>query len=126
MGDSILDTTKKVLGITEDYTVFDPDIIMHINSVFSILNQLGIGPSNGFAIEDNTTNWSDYTAGSKNINDVKSYMYARVRLMFDPPSTSFGITALQDLAKELEWRLNVVYEGTAHPNYGYISPSTSG
>lgn len=109
MTDSILLTTKKALGLAEDYSAFDPDIIMHINSVFASLVTLGIGPEVGFAIEDETKTWNDFTSDVR-LNSVKSYMYLKVRLMFDPPTTSFVLNALQEQLKELEWRMNVYRE----------------
>jgi hypothetical protein len=110
--DSILTSTKKVLGIDDSYAAFDEDIIMHINSVFSTLNQLGIGPDDGFAIEDDTATWDTYLDGDLNKNSVKTYMYLKVRLLFDPPTTSFTQEAMKQQAQELEWRLNVVREDT--------------
>lgn len=112
MADSILNTTKKVLGIGTDYDAFDVDIIMHINSVFSVLNQLGVGPTTPFYITDDTETWDDFTGTNKAIESVKSYVWARVRVLFDPPTTSFAIDALQKLITELEWRLNVQSEGS--------------
>lgn len=109
---SILDSTKKILGIEADYTDFDVDIITHINSVLAILNQLGIGPADGFAIEDATDVWSDFIGSVPLLNSIKTYVYLRVRLLFDPPTTSYLITALETQYKELEWRLNVYREGT--------------
>jgi hypothetical protein len=115
MSSSILTSTKKVLGISEEYTAFDVDVIMHINSVFTTLNELGIGPVEGFQIEDASTTWEDYLDAEMNFNSVKSYMYLRVRLLFDPPNTSYLINALKEQAKEMEWRLNVVREFRDHP-----------
>ena len=115
MTDSILTSTKKLLGIDEAYKVFDPDIITHINSIFSILNQLGIGPDDGFMVEDDTRLWDEYLVGDFNLNDVKSYMYIRVRLLFDPPTTSYLITALEKQFQELEWRMNVHREMEKYP-----------
>lgn len=112
MSDSILTSTKKVLGITEDYTVFDQDIILFINAVFSTLNQLGLGPSDGFAIEDESDNWSDFIGNDPRLNNVKTYVYLRTRILFDPPATSYLLTALDTQVKELEWRMNVYREGT--------------
>ena len=110
--DSILDSTKKILGIEADYPAFDLDIITHINSVFFTLQQLGVGPEGGFAIEDNTKTWTQYLGvGALNFSAVKSYVYLRVRLMFDPPATSFAIDSLKKQAEEFEWRLNVQREG---------------
>lgn len=113
MTDSILNSTKKVLGIAEDYTAFDADILMHINSVFSTLNQLGIGPDDGFAIEDDSVTWDTYLAGDLRKNSVKTYMALRVRMLFDPPVTSFTQEAMHQQIIEHEWRLNVVREGDA-------------
>lgn len=114
MSDSILDTTKKALGIHADYDVFDPDIIMHINSAFATLHQLGVGPSEGFAIEDEVTTWDAFLGSNPNTrNSVKSYVYLKVRLLFDPPGTSYLIESLRRQAEEFEWRLNVLREETA-------------
>jgi hypothetical protein len=111
VSDSILTSTKKVLGITEDYTPFDVDILMHINSVFSTLHQLGIGPELGFVVEDASATWSTFLDGDPRLNSVKTYVYLKVRLLFDPPGTSYLIQAIERQAQELEWRLNVVREG---------------
>jgi hypothetical protein len=108
--DSILDSIKKVLQIDPANEDFDTDIIMHINSVFSILDQLGVGPSDGFMIEDNTTVWADFLSDAKPLNLVQSYMWLRVRLLFDPPSTSYGIEAQERQMRELEWRINLYRE----------------
>jgi hypothetical protein len=109
---SILDSTKKILGIAPDYTAFDQDIITHINSVFSTLSQLGVGPEGGFFIEDNVPVWGDFTVTDPNLNAVKTYIYLRVRLIFDPPATSFHTTAIQEQIRELEWRLTTYREAT--------------
>lgn len=85
MSQSILDSTKKLLGLGSDYTAFDLDIITHINSVFNTLQQLGVGPAEGFMIEDNTSVWGDFLGSNTLLNCVRSYMVMRVRLMFDPP-----------------------------------------
>ena len=104
--DSILNSIKKMLGISEEYTNFDTDIIMHINSVFFILTQLGVGPSNGFTIKDKNDIWSDFTTAS-DLELVKSYVYLKVRLLFDPPSSSSVSESINRLISEFEWRLNV-------------------
>lgn len=104
--DSILDTTKKLLGFESDYTAFDLDIITHINAVFFTLSQLGVGPSTGFLIIDKEAKWADFI-GTENLNAVKSYMFMRVRMMFDPPTTSFHLESLKKMAEEIEWRLLV-------------------
>ena len=104
--DSILQSVKKMLGIPEEHEQFDVDIIIHINSVFNILMQLGVGPEEGFSIEDASATWSDYTT-DENLNLVKSYVYAKVRFLFDPPTSGIVTGAQQELIKEMEWRLNV-------------------
>lgn len=105
MNDSILTSIKKLLGITEEYEHFDQDIIIHINSVFMILNQLGVGPSNGFSIMDKTAVWSDFISEGVNIESVKSYMYLKVKLLFDPPTTSAVMESMNRMICELEFRL---------------------
>lgn len=106
MSDSILTTTKKVLGIEEDYTDFDVDIMLHINSVLSTLNQLGIGPDEGLMILDASPTWVDFLGSDPRLNPAKSYMHLRVRLLFDPPNTGYLVKSYEDQIKELEWRLN--------------------
>ena len=113
MSNSILTSTKKILGIDESYTAFDLDIITHINSVFVTLNQLGIGPVEGFMIEDATAEWSDFLGTDNRLNSVKSYVYLRVRLLFDPPATSYLADSLLRQANEMEWRLSVNREHNA-------------
>ena len=106
--ESILTSIKKLLGIAEDYDHFDADIIMHINTVFTILNQLGVGPSEGFRIEDDTTTWDDYISTDNLLFDsVKSYIHLRVKLLFDPPQSSGTTESYNRIINELEWRLNV-------------------
>lgn len=106
--ESILTSIKKLLGIDEEYEHFDSDIIMHINSVFMILNQLGVGPSEGFSIQDSKSVWIDFIPAGSNLEAVKSYMHLKVKLMFDPPSSSAVMDAINRTIAELEWRLNVV------------------
>lgn len=113
MSESILDGTKKALGLDPAYDVFDAEIVMHINSVFATLNQLGIGPVDGYEIEDASALWDHFLAGKPKFNSLKTYMYLRVRLLFDPPATSFAITAIKEQITELEWRLNVQRETTS-------------
>ena len=107
MNESILNSIKKLLGITAEYTNFDTDIIMHINSVFMILNQLGVGPSKCFRIEDEYTTWDEYITEDNDLDAVKTYMYLKVKLSFDPPLSSSVLEANKQLINELEWRLNV-------------------
>lgn len=109
--DSILEDVKKLLGFSWDYTAFDQDIILHINSVLTTLSQLGIGPADGYEVIDASQTWAEYLTGYSNFNAVKSYIYLRVRLLFDPPATSFAITSIQEQINQLEWRLNVQREG---------------
>ena len=108
--DSILTSIKKMLGISEDYTQFDADLIMHINSVFLNLTQLGIGPASGFTIEDETTEWTDFINNNAQLQAVKSYIYLKVKLLFDPPLSSAVIESTNRMIAELEWRLNVAAE----------------
>lgn len=110
MSDSILTSTKKILGIEEDYKEFDLDILTHINSVFMILRQLGIGPQEGFFIEDEKAVWVDFLGDDPNLNAVKTYVFLRVRILFDPPTSSYHIEALKEQVKEIEYRLNLHME----------------
>ena len=107
MNDSILTSIKKMLGITEEYTHFDTDIIIHINTIFMTLNQLGIGSSSGFKIEDDSTIWSEYIDEDSDLEAVKTYIYLKVKLLFDPPLSSSVIEVMKQSIAELEWRLNV-------------------
>lgn len=110
--ESILTSIKKLLGIAEEYTHFDADLIMHINSVFATLTQIGVGPSEGFIIEDDTSTWSDFVTDTTPIESVKSYIHLRVRLLFDPPSSSAVIESMNRAISEFEWRLNVAADST--------------
>lgn len=105
--ESILTSIKKLLGIAEEDTNFDQDLIMHINSVFMILTQLGVGPSKGFSIKDENDVWSDFIPEQSSLEAVKSYVCMKVRLMFDPPLSSAVADAINRNISELEWRLNV-------------------
>lgn len=115
--ESILGSVKKVLGIDPGYTAFDEDIILDINTAFSNLYQLGIGPSDGFEINDTNAVWDDFlgAGGDKTFNSVKSFIVLTVRLLFDPPATSFAIQSMQSQIEELGWRLNVRREEVEHP-----------
>lgn len=115
MAESILQSTKKALGLQSDYDVFDQELIMFINSIFNVLTQVGVGPVTGFSITDESQEWEDFTDDEISLNMAKSYMYIRVRLTFDPPQTSFVIAALENIQKELEWRLNVTSDELYHP-----------
>jgi len=111
LNDSILNSVKKNVGVDESMTAFDYEIITLINSAFSTLNQLGIGPVDGFMIEDDTATWDSFLAGDPRFNSIRTYMSLKVRLAFDPPGTSFAIAAMEKQIEELEWRLNTVREG---------------
>ena len=109
--ESILTSIKKLLGIAEEYEHFDNDIIMHINSVFMILTQLGVGPSKGFVITDSSASWDDFLPeGGEKLQAVKTYMYMKVRLMFDPPTSSAVMESMNRMVSEFEWRLNVAVD----------------
>lgn len=105
--ESILTSVKKLLGITEEYEHFDSDLIMHINSVFMILTQLGVGPSEGFFITDKTTTWDEFIPTGKSLESVKSYMYMKAKLLFDPPQSSAVMESMKNMISEFEWRLNI-------------------
>lgn len=109
---SILNDTKKILGVETDYTVFDVDIITHINGVFSTINQLGIGPEFGFEIVDDAAEWEDFLGVDPDprLNGIKTYIYLKVRMLFDPPATSFHLAAMEKQIQEIEWRLNAYRE----------------
>jgi hypothetical protein len=114
MEESILKSTKKVLGISLDDESFDPDVIQHINSAFSNLSQLGVGPSEGFIIEDESAEWADLgILLIPVLSEVKTVVYLRVRLLFDPPNTSYHLEAVNEQIKEHEWRINVLREAYA-------------
>lgn len=108
--ESILTSVKKMLGIAEEYEHFDADLIMHINSVFMILNQLGVGPGEGFSISGDGEVWTDFVQGKVRLDLVKSYLYLKVRLLFDPPLGSAVIEAMNRQISEFEWRLNVAVD----------------
>ena len=105
--ESILTSIKKMLGISKEYTHFDEDLIMHINSALAVLGQLGVGPSEGFFIEDDTAVWSDFVPDMNKLQFIKTYVYQKVKLVFDPPSSAAALQALNESIKELEWRINV-------------------
>lgn len=107
MEDSILNRVKKSCGVTDEYTVFDDDIIMHINSVFMILRQMGVGPVEGYRILDANNTWDEFIPEDNILYEgVKSYVCAKVRLLFDPPSGGSHLNALNQTISEFEWRLN--------------------
>lgn len=104
--DSILESIKKLLGIPKEYEAFDADVIMHINTAFAILNQLGLGPEGGYGIEGYDEVWDDYIV-SYNMSMIKTFIYLKVRLAFDPPSSTALIESMQRTLDELTWRLEL-------------------
>ena len=121
--DSILTSVKKTLGIPSYYDHFDRDILLHLNTVMSILNQLGVGPEEGFIVEDDSTLWSDLFDGDIDTNKmmyVKSYVCLRVRLLFDPPTSSGAIDAMERQMRELEWRITVTRDPRDNSEEGTV------
>lgn len=109
--ESILTSIKKLLGIAEEYEHFDTDIIMHINSAFSVLTQLGVGPEEGFRIEDASTEWSEFLYDDPRLEMVRTYVYLKVKQVFDSNSSSSAvIEAINRQIQELEWRINVTVD----------------
>ena len=102
---SILNNIKKLLGMPLEFTPFDDDIIIHINSVFSELTQIGVGPHNSFQIEDSSETWNDYSEDSAVISMVKPFVYLKVRLLFDPPTNASHLDSINNQIKELEYRM---------------------
>ena len=114
--DSILNTIKKMLGIDSNYDAFDTDIIVHINSAIMILRQLGIGPPDGFIVSDESDSWSDLIGeGTTLYESIKTYIYLKVKSVFDPSTSSAANEASKEMIKELEWRLNSESENTTSP-----------
>lgn len=109
--ESILTSIKKLLGIVEEYEHFDVDIIMHINSAFSVLTQLGVGPEEGFRIEDASAVWSDFLYDDPRLEMVRTYVYLKVKMVFDTNSSSSAvIESINRQIQELEWRINVTVD----------------
>ncbi len=105
--DSVLTSIKKLLGITEEYKQFDQDLIIHINSVLMGLTQIGVGPSEGMLIQDDSTTWNDLLLNISNLEAVKTYVYLKVKMVFDPPTSSSVMDAMNRSISEYEWRLNI-------------------
>ena len=110
MQDSILMTIRKLVCGDPYADHFDTDLLVHINACFSILNQLGVGPENGFVVTDETQSWSSYIADNYILNMVKTYVTLKVRVIFDPPLTSSVLEAMNKEISQLEWRLNVAVD----------------
>lgn len=113
---SILDSVKKALGFDPDYTFFDLDVLMHINSAFGSLTQLGVGGDTGFWVSDNTTLWTQYVENLIYLGMIQQYIYMRVRMAFDTPATSFVINAFEKQIEELAWRINIAAEEINPPS----------
>lgn len=118
MEDSILTSIKKLLGITEDYTHFDTDITMHINTAFSVLTQIGVGPATGFHITGANETWSSFIGEPSFVEMIKSYVYLRVRMLFDPPVNGSLIDAMNKQIDQYEWRIMVALDPTETDNEG--------
>lgn len=116
MDHSILNVTKRMVGVDPSLTVYDLNILTHINSVFARLQTLGIGPVDGYMIEDDAPTWDDFLLGDRRLNSVKSYMYLSVRIMFDPPQTQYLVASMQEQIEKMEWLLNVTREEDAWIN----------
>lgn len=110
MSNSILTSVKQALNLQADYTPFDQDVIVYINAAFSTLNQLGLGPAEGFMITDTSATWDDFISDDPRYNAVKLYVILRSRMSFDPPTTSYHTSAMANQILELEWRLNIQRE----------------
>lgn len=107
---SILLSVKKMIGIVPEDIAFDTDILIHINSVFGTLHQLGVGPKDVYRISNSDNKWEEFIKDSSKIDSVKTYIYLKVKLLFDPPSNSFIVSSFNEQIRELEWRLNVASE----------------
>lgn len=111
MIDSILTSIKKLLGIEEDYEYFDQDILININTAIMTLAQLGVGPDVGYVCEDKTNTWQDFLGDFNDLQAVKTFIYLKTKLTFDPPGNSFLVESIKSQIDELTWRLNVRVEG---------------
>lgn len=108
--DSILISIKKMLGVDEFCDHFDTEIIIHINSALMVLTQLGVGPSKGFLITDSSQKWNDFVSDRTDIESIKTYVYMKVKLIFDPPQMSALIDSMNNTIREFEWRINVAVD----------------
>ena len=104
---SILTTVKKMLGLDSDYEAFDVDIIIGINSALMTLTQVGVGPKRGFIVQDATDTWEDFLGDREDLEAIKTYVYLKTKLIFDPPTNSFTIDAMERQAEEYLWRINI-------------------
>ena len=108
---SILEDIKSLLGVQKDYTHFDKELIIHINSAIMVQSQLGLGPEGGYKIKDKTNIWTEYLGERDDLESAKTALFLRVKLAFDPPVTSYLQNLIQKQIEELEWRLNIQIEG---------------
>lgn len=111
MQDSILQSVKKGLGIPLEDDGFNSELIIHINTALMILTQLGVGPTGGVFITSQEDTWASIIEGAFDLEMVKTYVILRVKLIFDPPSSSFVLESIKNQLQEFEWRLNVQVEG---------------
>lgn len=126
MEQSILKSVKKALGIASSDTAFDLDILMHINTAFATLNQLGVGPEQGLAIEDDTTLWATFYGTDPRWSMVRTYVFLKVRSIFDPPQSGYAVEAVNNQLAELEGRMQIFRESQSwsNPNTDVIPPNT--
>jgi len=110
--ESILTSIKKLLGIAEDYTQFDTDLIIHINTALSILTQIGVGDENRYSMVDKSTTWDTLLGYESKLDMVKTYVYLKVKILFDPPQSSAVMEAINRTISELEWRILVATDPT--------------
>lgn len=115
MPNSILEETKQALGLAPDYTPFDAEIIMHINSVLANANQLGIGPDAGLLVVNSSDTWDELIGTELRLNHVKSWMFLKVKMLFDPPAVGYVLTAMEKMITEAEWRIMVAQDDIIHP-----------
>ena len=110
MEESIFESIKALLGPDSSYEVFDQDILIHINTAIATLTQLGVGPSEGFRVTGPDEEWGEFTNDEKVLDMAKTYIYLKVKMVFDPPSSSFVMSSYERTCQELEWRLNVAVD----------------
>lgn len=115
--DSILKSIKKLLGLHADDTSFDTDVLIYINSAFATLKELGVNNGELVVVEDADKAWSSTTISDEALPMVKTYIYLKARLIFDPPGTSFAIAALEKIMEEQEWRLREFHDDTVSTTY---------
>ena len=120
----IVPSIKRMLGLVDDYTPFDTDVIIHINSALMKLTQLGVGPKEGFTVTDYDQKWSDFITNKVKLGAVKTYVYLQVKMMFDPPTNSYLMDAMKSQADEIGWRLNVQAESVE--TFDFMNPEDAG